>query len=98
MLPASLPSYSLTIIIVPLKSLVKDLITRCRTLAIRSALWSERSPLDTALILFIIPKAIELEGFYNFINRIRVARRLDRIVINKCYIILNNGYRFRSVL
>ena len=48
--------------------------------------------------MLVIPESAITENFYIFINRLKQTRRLDQIVINKYYIILNNQQNFRLEL
>ena len=46
----------------------------------------------------MIPESAVTEDFYTFINRLKQTRRLDRIVINEYYVVLNNQQNFRPEL
>jgi hypothetical protein len=48
--------------------------------------------------MFITPEAAVSEAFKQYINRQRAIGRLDRIIINECYVVLNSLNRFRSRL
>lgn len=98
MLPAWVEPGGVTIVVVPLKALKKDIIHRCKKIGIRCAVWDGRSQLDGAFIVLVTPEKVTSEEFGTFINRIRQTRRLDRIVIDECHVILNDQLDFRKHL
>ncbi|KAL4922939.1 uncharacterized protein BDV17DRAFT_285799 [Aspergillus undulatus] len=44
---------------------------------------------NKATIILVTPESTENPDFYIFLNQQRFMRRLDRIIINKCHVILN---------
>ena len=48
--------------------------------------------------MLVTPEKATSEEFRTFISRIRQTRRLDRIVIDKYYVVLNNRLDFRKHL
>ncbi|KAN0072377.1 RecQ superfamily II DNA helicase [Elaphomyces granulatus] len=60
---------------------------RCRTLGIPCVEWESRRPPDEASIV--------LRRFYDFLNRKRILRQLDSIIIDECHIVLNDQTDFR---
>ncbi|KAF2805010.1 uncharacterized protein BDZ99DRAFT_397115, partial [Mytilinidion resinicola] len=50
-----------------------------------------------AQVVLVTPESAVREVFSNFINRQRLIERLDRIIINKCHVILDlvGGWRSR---
>jgi superfamily II DNA helicase RecQ len=46
--------------------------------------------------VFVTPKSAVGEAFATFLNQLRATRQLDRIVIDKCHIVLNRRYTFRK--
>ena len=83
-----------TIIVVPLLSLRGDIIQQCQILGISCILWESCRPPDKATIVLVTPESAVTEDFHTFINRLKQTRRLDRIVIDKCHVILNNQQNF----
>ncbi|KAA8645213.1 uncharacterized protein ATNIH1004_009430 [Aspergillus tanneri] len=57
-----------------------------------------RRPPDEATIVLVTPESAVQEDFQTFINRLQQTRRLDRIVIDECHVILNNQRDFRPEL
>jgi superfamily II DNA helicase RecQ len=98
MLPAWVEPGGVTIVVVPLKALKKDMIHRCEEIGIRCAVWDGRNQPDGASIVLVTPEKAASEGFGTFINRIRQTKRLDRIVIDECHVILNDQLDFRKHL
>jgi superfamily II DNA helicase RecQ len=98
MLPAWVEPGGVTIVVVPLKALRKDMVYRCEKLGIRCAVWTGRIQPDSASIVLVTPEKAASEEFGTFMSRIRQTRRLDRIVIDECHVILNNHLGFRKYL
>jgi superfamily II DNA/RNA helicase len=99
MLPAWAEPGGTTIVIVPLTALRQDMQRRCDVLGISCAAWEDsRSPPDAASIVLMTPEAALGEEGSTFINRLKCTRRLDRIVIDECHVILNMESRFRPKL
>jgi superfamily II DNA helicase RecQ len=99
MLPAWAESGGTTVVIVPLIALRYDMQRRCRALGISCAEWeSNRSPPDAASIVLMTPESALGDDGSTFINRLKQTRRLDRIVIDECHVILNTESRFRPKL
>jgi superfamily II DNA helicase RecQ len=46
--------------------------------------------------MFVTPEAAVGEAFRQYINRQRAMGRLDRIVVDECYVVLDSLDRFRS--
>lgn len=98
MLPAWVEPGGVTVVVVPLKALKKDMIHRCEEIGIRCAVWDGRNQPDGASIVLVTPEKAASEEFGTFINRIRQTKRLDRIVIDECHVILNDQLDFRKHL
>ncbi|KAK4031212.1 hypothetical protein C8A01DRAFT_21538, partial [Parachaetomium inaequale] len=60
--------------------------------------WSGRRPYEWASIVLVTPEAAISESFGYFVNRQRAIGRLDRIVVDEYYIVLDSGAggRWRS--
>ena len=87
-----------TIVVVPLVPLREDLKQRCEAKGILCIEWNSRLPADRAAIILVTPESAVGDTFLTFINRLRAMRQLDRIVIDECYVILNQKYTFRKQL
>jgi superfamily II DNA helicase RecQ len=99
MLPAWAESGGTTVVIVPLIALRYDMQRRCHALGISCAEWeSGRWPPDAASIVLMTPESALGDDGSTFINRLKQTRRLDRIVIDECHVILNTESRFRPKL
>ncbi|KAF2095341.1 hypothetical protein NA57DRAFT_44987 [Rhizodiscina lignyota] len=77
MLPAFC-STGMTVVVVPLIMLRQDMAARCKAAGI-----------EYALIVFITLELAVGVAFSQFLNRQRVIGRLDRVVIDECYIVLD---------
>ena len=71
---------------------------RCEQIGIKCAVWDGRSQPDGASIVFVTPEKATSEEFGTFVNRIRQTKRLDRIVIDECHVVLNDQLDFRKHL
>ena len=82
--------------VVPLIALRGDIKRRYKKLGISCEEWEGRRPPDAAAIVLVTPESAVSEDFMTFLNRLKATRQLDRIVINKCHIVLNRRYTFRK--
>ncbi|KAL2801580.1 P-loop containing nucleoside triphosphate hydrolase protein [Aspergillus granulosus] len=98
MLPAYAAPGGCTVVVVPLISLRSDLMKRCQGLGIQCVSWESRHPPDEAAIVLVTPESTENPDFHTFLNRQRFMRRLDRIVIDECHVILNQQKDFRPAM
>ena len=99
MLPAWAESGGTTVVLVPLIALRYDMQRRCHALGISCAEWEGgRSPPDAASIVLMTPESALGDDGSTFINRLKQTRRLDRIVIDECHVILNAESGFRPKL
>ncbi|KAL4971177.1 P-loop containing nucleoside triphosphate hydrolase protein [Aspergillus desertorum] len=71
---------------------------RCRALGIPCVSWESRRPPDEAAIVLVTPESTENPDFHTFLNRQRWMRRLDRIVVDECHVILNQQKDFRPAM
>ncbi|OCK86521.1 uncharacterized protein K441DRAFT_599367, partial [Cenococcum geophilum 1.58] len=76
-LPASC-STGVTVVVILLISLRDNLKNRC-----------DKAGIKCASVVLVTPESAVSEGFRDFINRQRAIGRLDRIVINKYYVVLD---------
>ena len=98
MLPAFAEPGGLTVVVVPLRSLRADMKRRCDEMGIRCGVWDPRRPGDAASIVLVTPERAVSDEFGTFLNRMKTTRRLDRIVIDECHVMLNEGFAFRKQL
>ncbi|KAL2043679.1 hypothetical protein ABVK25_012540, partial [Lepraria finkii] len=98
MLPAWCSRGGSSIVVVPLIALRQDMMARCRRLGIACSEWDRGHPPDGARIIFVTPESAVSEDFQTFINRLRATQQLDRIIIDKCHVVLNDQLDFRRKL
>jgi superfamily II DNA helicase RecQ len=98
MLPAWVEPGGTTVVVVPLTALRRDMKRRCDELGIVCAEWESRRQADAASIVLVTPESAVGTEFRTFLNRMRTMRRLDRIVVDECHIILNDGLDFRKYM
>jgi superfamily II DNA helicase RecQ len=93
MLPAAYSPVALIVVVIPLILLQGDLQQRCCRLSIKYAEWNaerRRQP-DDVLVVLVIPELALTDEFSTFLNRMRASHRLEHIVFNKYYLILDGG-------
>jgi superfamily II DNA helicase RecQ len=95
MLPASVSSGGVTVVIAPLNLLQDDMLDRCDRLGIPSAKWDGRRPPYWARIVFTTPEGAATKSFGRFLDEKRTLRQLDRIVIDECHTMLESNDRWR---
>jgi superfamily II DNA helicase RecQ len=95
MLPASVSSGGVTIVISPLKLLQDDMLDRCDQLGIPSARWDGRRPPYWAKIVFTTPEGAATKSFSCFLDEKRTLRQLDRIVIDECHTMFESTEAWR---
>lgn len=74
MLPAWAEPGGTTVVVVPLKSLRKDMTRRCKEVGVRCAVWDGRQQPDAESIVLVTPEAAVGEEFRTFLKRIRRTR------------------------
>jgi superfamily II DNA helicase RecQ len=97
-LPAYCSRGGMTVIMIPLIALRRDMKRRCDELELRYHEWGNRQPGDGAQIMLMIPESTVGQGFRTFLNRMRAIQQLERIVIDKYHVVLNNQMDFRKQL
>ncbi|RHZ43035.1 uncharacterized protein CDV56_100022 [Aspergillus thermomutatus] len=94
MVPAFTAPGGTTIVMVPLVALRADMQRRCQQLGISCVAWESQQPPDAALIMLVTPESAVSPDFQTFLNWLQWMRRLDRIVINECHVVLNSQRDF----
>jgi len=87
-----------TVVVVPLITLRGDMKRRCDEFGIECIEWERTQQPDGAAIILVTPESAVRGPFRTFLNRMRMMRRLDRIIIDECHIILNDGLDFRKYM
>jgi superfamily II DNA helicase RecQ len=95
MLPAAAIQSGYTVVIAPLNSLLDNLLQRCQRAGIPSAKWDGRRPPYWARLIFVTPEAAVLGTFSRFLDEKRAWRELDRIVIDKCHVLMESSHTWR---
>jgi superfamily II DNA helicase RecQ len=95
MVPAFAAPGGTTVVVVPLVALRADMQQQCQQLGILCMAWESRRPPDAASIVLVTPESAVSPDFQTFLNRLRWMRRLDRIVIDECHVVLNSQRDFR---
>ncbi|KAJ5738986.1 hypothetical protein N7533_011770 [Penicillium manginii] len=91
-------SKGLTVVVVPLVALRKELQRHCTSLGISCTEWESHHPPDEASIVLVTPESALSDIFRTFLNRQVTLHRLDRIVIDECHMVLNPSDTFRPEL
>jgi len=97
-LPAKIDLIGVSIVIEPLISLLHDQNSRAEKLGISSAIFNARSLPDTARLVFTTAETSQSDKFRNFVNRLRITQRLDRVIIDECHVILSSKSTYRKGL
>ena len=84
-----------TVVVAPLVVLQEDLYRRYEEIQIDSVIWESSRPSRVASIILVTPEAVVSKTFRTFTNRLQRTYKLDRIVFDECYTILDCRLRFR---
>ncbi|KAI7592076.1 hypothetical protein KC316_g2508 [Hortaea werneckii] len=98
MLPASVASEGVTVVVVPFVTLRHDMGGRSERAGVSVGEWDGKRSMDDKLIVFVTPEAAMRERFQTFLHRLRQTERLDRIVIDECHTMLGDQGGFREGL
>ena len=96
MLPASVGTGGVTVVVVPFVTLRHDMRGRGEKLGVSVGEWDGKRSMDGKSIVFVTPEAAMREGFQTFLHRLRQTERLDRIVIDECHTMLGDQGGFRE--
>lgn len=86
------------LVVVPLVLLLGDIIKRYEQLGIACTKWKIDCTLGSMSIIFIILKSALIKYFLDYIKVLQVTVRLDKVIINKCYTILEGMPAFQPRL
>ncbi|KAI5460649.1 P-loop containing nucleoside triphosphate hydrolase protein [Mariannaea sp. PMI_226] len=97
LLAASCPG-GLTVVIVPLVSLLGNMMDRCQKFNIPCAEWkSDRIPGDVSIVFVTLESAMT-KRFQDFLESRRIMAKLDSVVVDECHTILEGSPLFRPKL
>jgi superfamily II DNA helicase RecQ len=85
MLLYTLPDAGVTILIVPLISLYRDMLQRIREIKIDHLEWQPGESREAVLIL-VSAEAVSSKDFIKYAYRLVAEQKLDRIVVDKCHL------------
>ena len=101
MLPAILPRANTTVLVVPFRALIRDVLERCERANISCREWDSRShshaTLRPALVVVSTERAVS-DGFLEYVSYLKTQRILDRIVVDECHLCLTSASYRRSML
>ena len=97
-IPSLIDPLGVTIVILPLISLLNDQLSRAKRLNISATIYNPRNPPDSVRLVFTTPETSLTKDFQSYLSRLRTFKQLDRIIIDECHIILNNNLNFRKQL
>jgi superfamily II DNA helicase RecQ len=88
----------MTVVIAPLVVLRGDMRRRCEELGLECAEWSSSQIADGADVVLVTPESVFTASFQKFMQRMKSGKRLDRIVVDECHVVLNKQKYFRRRL
>ena len=90
---------SLSVLIIPLISLRTDLLSRAKKLGIKAKIWDPITSSSSDIrLLLITPESVFTSTFSDYLHRQIYQKRLDRIYIDECHIILDSTPDYRPKL
>jgi superfamily II DNA helicase RecQ len=81
----TLPNARITILIVPLVSLYRDILQRVKEMRIDYLEWHIGESREAALVLVSAEAALS-KDFVKYAQRLIVEQKLDRIVVDECHL------------
>lgn len=98
MLPALMDPDGLTVVIVPLIALRRDIKDRCDRAGIAAWEWDPYKINPDATICLVTPESATSNHFANYLNAQQSLGRLDRIVFDECHTLLDSTAGWRPKL
>ena len=71
---------------------------KCEKINIVCAKWNFRQSMNHVRMLLVIFEIVHRENFVRFVIRMQIRKRLNRIVIDECHVVLNDDFNFRQCL
>ncbi|WAO90210.1 Helicase ATP-binding domain-containing protein [Fusarium falciforme] len=93
--PAASITSGVTVVIVPLVSLLGNLLDRCADLKIPAVRWAADHLPEKVSLVFATPEAAMTKRFQSYLDGLQSLARLDRIVIGECHSNLEGTLKFR---
>ena len=87
-----------TQMIVFLIALRQNLRQKCQNVDIRCREWNSHNSSNEIQLMLITFEFVLIDDFFCFFNRFENQKRLNRIVIDECHVVLNDQSRFRFCL
>ena len=97
MLPYTLLDTSITIVVVPLVALRRDLLRRLRELRIDHIEWLPGEKRESGLVL-VTAEAASTGGFLKYARALISQQKLDRIVVDECHLTITAAAYRQSVV
>ena len=95
MLPAAASRDGVTIVVVPMTALRQDMAKRGNEKGITCEEWNGKRPPYSARIVLVTPESAATLSFSRFIDEKRRTNQLERIVIDKCHLIMESTDSWR---
>lgn len=93
MVAAALKGAGTTILILPMVALRINILDRLRRVGIQTVEWVPGKTSRTAPVVFVSAEAACSRSFLDYAHRLEAHQRLDRIVVDKCHLIVIAEYR-----
>jgi superfamily II DNA helicase RecQ len=85
MLPCYVENLSISVVIVPLVALKRDMLARCTRADIDAVLWRDRERVDIRIVIASV-EHLEIEEYAKFIRTVYGSGKLGRIVIDEAHL------------
>ena len=98
LLPSFAAKDGTTVVIVPLVSLQKDMVRRCKNMGISAVIWDAYQICVHSTLVFVTPESAVTKAFLQYMTTLLYSHKLDRIVIDECHTVLSGSDDFRPKL